>query len=122
MLRRNEGWPPKAEEGHAGAGGGVSQGLVGAAAGCPRVGLKQARHRRDPDWRGPRVNCEMSELPFSDDDVMGLLACFSSVDPKMSNVMCAMARVAVDRSCGQLEVFTGNLFVTDELLKYIGTG
>nr|XP_051192173.1 putative F-box/LRR-repeat protein 23 isoform X2 [Lolium perenne] len=33
---------------------------------------------------------------------------------------CAMAKVAVDRSSGQLEAFTGEGFVTDDLLKYIG--
>lgn len=37
-----------------------------------------------------------------------------------SDALRAMAKVAVDRSGGQLELFLGNLFVTDELLKYIG--
>ena len=32
----------------------------------------------------------------------------------------AMARKAVDRSAGQLEVFVGEEFVDDDLLKYIG--
>jgi len=36
------------------------------------------------------------------------------------DVLCAMAKVAVDRSKGQLEVFLGKLFVNDEILKYIG--
>ena len=36
------------------------------------------------------------------------------------HVQCAMAKVAVDRSKGQLEVFLGKLFVNDEILKYIG--
>ncbi|KAL6659440.1 hypothetical protein ACP70R_003480 [Stipagrostis hirtigluma subsp. patula] len=34
--------------------------------------------------------------------------------------LCAMAKAAVDRSGGQLEVFMGKHFVTDDLLKYIG--
>lgn len=35
-------------------------------------------------------------------------------------LMCAMAKVAVDRSNGKLEVFVGSRFVTDEILEYIG--
>jgi hypothetical protein len=34
-------------------------------------------------------------------------------------VLRAMAKAAVDRSDGQLRVFAGNEFVTDDLLKYI---
>lgn len=35
------------------------------------------------------------------------------------DVLCAMAKKAVDRSGGQLEVFVGEDFVDDDLLKYI---
>uniref|UniRef100_A0ACD5ZVJ2 Uncharacterized protein n=1 Tax=Avena sativa TaxID=4498 RepID=A0ACD5ZVJ2_AVESA len=38
---------------------------------------------------------------------------------KTKDVLCAMAKAAVDRSNGGLEVFAGTEFVTDELLKYI---
>ncbi|KAF8775011.1 hypothetical protein HU200_005060 [Digitaria exilis] len=41
--------------------------------------------------------------------------------PEMDDdVMCAMAKVAVDRYGGQLEKFVGKDFGTDEILKYIG--
>ncbi|RCV29814.1 hypothetical protein SETIT_6G043400v2 [Setaria italica] len=36
------------------------------------------------------------------------------------DVLCAMVKEAVDRSSGQLEVFIGEEFVDDDLLKYIG--
>ncbi|VAH43392.1 unnamed protein product [Triticum turgidum subsp. durum] len=38
---------------------------------------------------------------------------------KSRDVLCAMAKAAVDRSNGELEVFAGSEFVTDQLLKYI---
>lgn len=42
------------------------------------------------------------------------------VNPKINlDALCAMAKVAVDRSAGQLKYFAGEQFVTDELLKYI---
>ena len=50
-------------------------------------------------------------------DIFGV----SPVEPKINcDVLCAMARVAVDRSRGQLEVFVAKRFVTDQLLEYIG--
>jgi hypothetical protein len=36
------------------------------------------------------------------------------------DVLCAMVKEAVDRSSSQLEVFIGEEFVNDDLLKYIG--
>ncbi|CAO2209883.1 unnamed protein product [Urochloa humidicola] len=42
------------------------------------------------------------------------------VEKMDEDVLSALAKVAVDRSNGQLEVFLGKFFVTDELLKYIG--
>ncbi|TVU43173.1 hypothetical protein EJB05_09618 [Eragrostis curvula] len=42
------------------------------------------------------------------------------VEKMADNVLCAMAKVAVNRSCGQLETFMGKRFVTDDLIKYIG--
>ncbi|KAI4988845.1 hypothetical protein ZWY2020_036162 [Hordeum vulgare] len=35
-------------------------------------------------------------------------------------IMCAMAKMAVDRSDRKLEVFVGEKFVTDEILSYVG--
>ncbi|CAO2176185.1 unnamed protein product [Urochloa humidicola] len=37
-----------------------------------------------------------------------------------TDLLCAMAKLAVDRSCGQLQAFLGKRFVTAELLNYIG--
>ncbi|TKW08505.1 hypothetical protein SEVIR_6G032300v4 [Setaria viridis] len=42
------------------------------------------------------------------------------VEEMKGDVLYAMAKLAVDRSMGQLEVFLGKYFVTDELLKYLG--
>ncbi|CAL5007877.1 unnamed protein product [Urochloa decumbens] len=43
-----------------------------------------------------------------------------NVEKMDEDVLSAMAKVAVDRSKGQLEVFLGKFFVTDGLLMYIG--
>ncbi|XP_040244402.1 putative F-box/LRR-repeat protein 9 [Aegilops tauschii subsp. strangulata] len=63
--------------------------------------------------RGPR-----------DKEVLEKKGGIDSDDPnhlsKSAQVMCAMAKVAVDRSDGKLEVFVGANFVTDEILNYIG--
>jgi hypothetical protein len=42
------------------------------------------------------------------------------VEEMEGSALCAMAKLAVDRSKGRLEVFLGKYFVTDGLLKYIG--
>ncbi|CAL5003463.1 unnamed protein product [Urochloa decumbens] len=62
----------------------------------------------------------IDDLSFSDDGIIDGVG-FSSVKPiKINNeVLRAMAKVAVDRSGGQLGMFVGKEFVTDELLKYI---
>ncbi|KAG2577306.1 putative F-box/LRR-repeat protein 23 isoform X2 [Panicum virgatum] len=69
-----------------------------------------------PDlWR----SVDMARHKVVDDifDIFGV----SPVEPKINcDVLCAMARVAVDRSRGQLEVFVAKRFVTDQLLEYIG--
>jgi hypothetical protein len=84
--------------------------LMGAGLVC-RSWLQAAKL---PDmWRS--VNMERHE--FVDEDL------FSSWtgDPKINvEVLGAMARAAVDRSGGQLKVFLGKRFVTDDLLEYIG--
>ncbi|CAM0877278.1 unnamed protein product [Alopecurus aequalis] len=41
------------------------------------------------------------------------------IDKKYLDMLRAMAKAGVDRSNGQLRVFTGRLFVTEEFLKYI---
>ncbi|XP_039817692.1 F-box protein SKIP19-like [Panicum virgatum] len=48
------------------------------------------------------------------------MAWHRAVDAERVDVLRAMAKVAVDRSGGRLEVFKGRRFVTDELLHYIG--
>lgn len=48
------------------------------------------------------------------------MASHKLVEMIRSEALRAMAKVAVDRSGGQLQVFVGKRFVDDELLKYIG--
>ncbi|CAO2206068.1 unnamed protein product [Urochloa humidicola] len=63
----------------------------------------------------------IDDLGFSDDEIIDGVG-FSSVKPNKiinNEVLRAMAKVAVDRSGGHLEMFVGKEFVNDELLKYI---
>ncbi|XP_039787255.1 F-box protein SKIP19-like [Panicum virgatum] len=56
------------------------------------------------------------------DDISDNMEAFrvSPVEPKINcDVLCAMARVAVYRSRGKLDVFVAKWFVTDQLLEYI---
>ena len=68
-----------------------------------------------PDlWR----SVDMARHKVVDDifDIFGV----SPVEPKINcDVLCAMARVAVYRSRGKLDVFVAKWFVTDQLLEYI---
>lgn len=61
--------------------------------------------------------------------VLSLWRCLDMASPKVveqmfrcgeSSVLGAMARLAVDRSGGQLLEFSGRRFVSSELLNYIG--
>jgi hypothetical protein len=70
-------------------------------------------------WRSVVMACHkvVDNIVDVDDDTVRA----SPVEPKINrDVLCAMARVAVDRSRGQLEVFVAMRFVTDQLLEYIG--
>ncbi|RLM60371.1 putative F-box/LRR-repeat protein 23 [Panicum miliaceum] len=70
-------------------------------------------------WRSVVMACHkvVDDIVDVDDDTVRA----SPVEPKINrDVLCAMARVAVDRSRGQLEVFVARRFVTDQLLEYIG--
>uniref|UniRef100_A0A0D9XUH3 F-box domain-containing protein n=1 Tax=Leersia perrieri TaxID=77586 RepID=A0A0D9XUH3_9ORYZ len=79
-------------------------GIVGVLMGAGLVCHSWLNAAKMPDlWR----SVEMSRLDL---DVMTF----------NENVLCAMAKVAVDRSDGRLEVFKGHDFVSDELLKHIG--
>ncbi|KAM0835441.1 hypothetical protein ACQ4PT_062933 [Festuca glaucescens] len=53
---------------------------------------------------------------------MSYKACYDPEEfvEKEAGVMCAVAKVAIDRSDGRLEAFLGEDFVNDDLLKYIG--
>ncbi|KAG0522860.1 hypothetical protein BDA96_07G074000 [Sorghum bicolor] len=87
--------------------------LMGAGAVC-HSWLEAAKV---PDlWRS--VDMTQHELLDVLDD-QGRYTCDRKILQTNFEVLCAMARVAVDRSGGQLEAFHGKLFVNDELLKYI---
>ncbi|PUZ50465.1 hypothetical protein GQ55_6G060400 [Panicum hallii var. hallii] len=70
-------------------------------------------------WRSVVMACHkvVDNIVDVDDDTVRA----SPVEPKINrDVLCAMARVAVDLSRGQLEVFVARRFVTDQLMEYIG--
>ncbi|KAJ1267668.1 hypothetical protein BS78_07G075100 [Paspalum vaginatum] len=48
------------------------------------------------------------------------MASQKQMEARDSGTLSAMAKVAVDRSGGELEAFVGKRFVNDDLLKYIG--
>ncbi|XP_044396955.1 putative F-box/LRR-repeat protein 23 [Triticum aestivum] len=80
----------------------VSLGAVEVLMGAGLVCRSWLEAAKLPDvWRA--VDMQNHEVVFEKDDF----------------VLCAMAKAAVDRSDGQLRVFAGMSFVTDELLQYI---
>ncbi|TVU43183.1 hypothetical protein EJB05_09628 [Eragrostis curvula] len=88
--------------------------LMGAGLVC-RSWLEAAK-TLDP-WR--TVDMVHHRLVEEMYDYDSLFALFDHPEKIDGDDLCAMARVAVDRSSRQLEVFLGKKFVTDEHLKYI---